>query len=178
MGSIAQSVLMALTVTVNQFASSNVHAVHRKQGKSPSPTSKPKPTNTKTITAAAANAGDTGIARRGLILSAVASAPQLNDSRTELLKSTVPTFLLFLWFFFFFCLVMLKKTERNSKNLTEYLKKTEENKAKNDKERMENYYRRNYKDYFEFVEGTLKGKDEQQLSEAEKGILDWLKANK
>ncbi|TYH94133.1 uncharacterized protein LOC108478356 isoform X2 [Gossypium arboreum] len=102
MGSIAQSVLMALTVTVNQFASSNVHAVHRKQGKSPSPTSKPKPTNTKTITAAAANAGDTGIARRGLILSAVASAPQLNDSRTELLKK--------------------------------YLKKTEENKAKNDKE--------------------------------------------
>ncbi|XP_040964140.1 thylakoid lumenal 17.4 kDa protein, chloroplastic isoform X3 [Gossypium hirsutum] len=136
MGSIAQSVLMALTVTVNQFASSNVHAVHRKQGKSPPPTSKPKPTNTKTITAAAANAGDTGIARRGLILYAVASAPQLNDSRTELLKK--------------------------------YLKKTEENKAKNDKERMENYYRRNYKDYFEFVEGTLKGKDEQQLSEAEK----------
>ncbi|XP_038991117.1 L-type lectin-domain containing receptor kinase S.6-like [Hibiscus syriacus] len=44
--------------------------------------------------------------------------------------------------------------------------------------RMEKYYRRNYKDYFEFVEGTLKGKKEQELSEAEKGILDWLKANK
>ncbi|KAE8708437.1 Magnesium transporter 4 isoform 1 [Hibiscus syriacus] len=145
MGSIAQSVLMALTVTVNQFASSNVHAVHRKQGKSPSAASKPKPTNTRTASAISGG-GDIGIARRGLILSAVASAPQLSDSRTELLKR--------------------------------YLKKSEENKAKNDKERMENYYRRNYKDYFEFVEGTLKGKNEQELTEAEKGILDWLKANK
>ncbi|XVF01402.1 hypothetical protein REPUB_Repub04eG0086200 [Reevesia pubescens] len=146
MGSIAQSVLMALTVTINQFASSNVHAVHKKQGKSNSPptTSKPKPTNTNTI--AASTSYDIGIARRGLILSAVAAAPQLIDSRTELLKK--------------------------------YLKKSEENKAKNDKERMDSYYKRNYKDYFEFVEGTLKGKDEQQLTEAEKGILDWLKANK
>ncbi|XWS63017.1 hypothetical protein CRYUN_Cryun06bG0060500 [Craigia yunnanensis] len=145
MTSIAQSILMALTVTVNQFTSSNVHAVHRKQGKSPPATSKPKPTNTNTITAAAAT-GDIGIARRGLILSAMASAPQLNDSRTELLKK--------------------------------YLKKSEENKVKNDKERMENYYKRNYKDYFEFVEGSLKGKNEQQLTESEKGILDWLKANR
>ncbi|KAK8659729.1 hypothetical protein V6N13_029923 [Hibiscus sabdariffa] len=142
MGSIAQSVLMALTVTVNQFASSNVHAVHRKQGKSPPATSKPKPANAKTVTPG----GDIGLARRGLILSAVASAPQLSDSGTELIKR--------------------------------YLKKSEENKAKNDKERMDNYYRRNYKDYFEFVEGTLSGKEEQQLTEAEKGILDWLKANK
>ncbi|GMI78713.1 hypothetical protein like AT1G49975 [Hibiscus trionum] len=134
MGSIAQSVLMALTVTVNQFAASNVHAVHRKQGKS-----KPK-------TGSGTGTGDIGMARRGLILSAVASAPQLSDSGTQLLKR--------------------------------YLKKSEENKAKNDKERMENYYRRNYKDYFEFVEGTLSGKEEQQLTEAEKGILDWLKANK
>ncbi|XP_022745097.1 uncharacterized protein LOC111295718 [Durio zibethinus] len=145
MSSIAQSILMALTVTVNQFASSNVHAVHRKQGKSPPTSSKPKPTNTNTITAAASTT-DMGLGRRGLILSAMASAPQLNDSRTELLKK--------------------------------YLKKSEENKAKNDKERMENYYKRNYKGYFEFVEGTVKGKSEQQLTEAEKGILDWLKANK
>lgn len=43
---------------------------------------------------------------------------------------------------------------------------------------MENYYKRNYKDYFEFIEGTVKGKSEQELTEAEKGILDWLKANK
>ncbi|XWS68144.1 hypothetical protein CRYUN_Cryun04dG0066000 [Craigia yunnanensis] len=143
MSSIAQSVLMALTLTVNQFASSNVHAVHRKQDKSPPTTSKPKPTSTLT---AAATTSDIGIARRCLILSAVASAPQFNDSRTELLKK--------------------------------YLKKSEENKAKNDKERMENYYKRNYKDYFEFVEGTLKGKSEQQLTESEKGILDWLKANR
>ncbi|KAE8661559.1 Magnesium transporter 4 isoform 1 [Hibiscus syriacus] len=90
MGSMAQSVLMAVTVTVNQFASSNVHVVHRKQGKSPSATSKPK-----SITAAV-------MTRRDLVLSAVASAPQLSDSGTQLLKR--------------------------------YLKKSDENKAKNDKE--------------------------------------------
>ncbi|XVE66704.1 hypothetical protein DITRI_Ditri08aG0100100 [Diplodiscus trichospermus] len=101
MSSIGQSVLMALTVTVNQFAASNVHAVHRKQGKSPPTSSKPKPTNTNNI-AAAPTGSDIGLGRRGLILSAVAAAPQLNDSRTELLKK--------------------------------YLKKSEENKAKNDKE--------------------------------------------
>ncbi|CBI22433.3 hypothetical protein AAG906_012250 [Vitis piasezkii] len=60
--------------------------------------------------------------------------------------------------------------------LKKYLKKSEENKAKNDKERLDSFYKRNYKDYFEFVEGSLAGKE--QLSESEKGILDWLKKNK
>lgn len=60
--------------------------------------------------------------------------------------------------------------------LQKYLKKSEENKAKNDKERLDNYYKRNYKDYFDFVEGSVKGKKE--LTEAEKGILEWLKKNK
>ncbi|XWS54667.1 hypothetical protein CRYUN_Cryun10bG0108100 [Craigia yunnanensis] len=158
MSSIAQSVLMALTVTVNQFASSNVHAVHRKQGKSPPTSSKPKPTNTNKIIAAAPTS-DIGLGRKGLILSAVASPPQLNDSRTELLKSP-------------------QLNDSRTELLKKYLKKSEENKAKNDKERMENYYKRNCKDYFEFVEGTVKRKSKQQLTEAEKGILDWLKANK
>jgi hypothetical protein len=45
-------------------------------------------------------------------------------------------------------------------------------------QRVDSYYKRNYKDYFEFVEGGLQGKEEGKLSEAEKGILDWLKANK
>ncbi|KAE8712255.1 Magnesium transporter 4 isoform 1 [Hibiscus syriacus] len=90
MGSMAQSALMALTLALNQFASSNVHAVDRKQGKSPSAASKPK-----TITAAI-------IARRGLVLSVGAYNPQLSDSGTQLLRR--------------------------------YLKKSEENKAKNDKE--------------------------------------------
>lgn len=44
--------------------------------------------------------------------------------------------------------------------------------------RLDNYYKRNYKDYFEFVEGGLTRKDEEQLSQAEKGIIDWLKTNK
>ncbi|XP_057495999.1 uncharacterized protein LOC130780981 [Actinidia eriantha] len=60
--------------------------------------------------------------------------------------------------------------------LQKYLKKSEDNKAKNDKERLDSYYKRNYKDYFEFVEGSLQGKKE--LSESEKGILDWLRNNK
>lgn len=60
--------------------------------------------------------------------------------------------------------------------LDKYLKKSQENKAKNDKERMDNYYKRNYKDYFELLEGSLKQKDE--LTESEKGILKWLDKNR
>ncbi|XP_068653736.1 uncharacterized protein [Aristolochia californica] len=60
--------------------------------------------------------------------------------------------------------------------LQKYLKRSQENKAKNDEERLNDYYKRNYKDYFEFIEGSVKGKTE--LSESEKGILDWLKANR
>ena len=44
-------------------------------------------------------------------------------------------------------------------------------------QRLDSYYKRNYKDYFEFVEGSLKGK-EGPLTESEKGILDWLRRNK
>ncbi|PON65832.1 Photosystem I reaction centre subunit N [Parasponia andersonii] len=127
MSSISQSILMALTVTVNKYASSNVQAVHRKRK---------RPTTTSTTA---------DIGRRGLFLSTVVAALQVSDSRTELLQK--------------------------------YLKKSQENKAKNDKERLESYYKRNYKDYFELVQGTLKGKDG-QISEAEKGILDWLQSNK
>ncbi|KAJ7967596.1 Photosystem I reaction centre subunit N [Quillaja saponaria] len=128
MSSISQSILMALTVAVNRYASSNVQAVHRRQGK---PT--PKTTTTKDL------------GRRGLFLSAAIAASQAPDSRTELLKK--------------------------------YLKKSQENKDKNDKERLDSYYKRNYKDYFDFEEGSLRAK-KGQLSEAEKGILDWLQKNK
>ncbi|ERN18590.1 hypothetical protein AMTR_s00065p00138660 [Amborella trichopoda] len=61
--------------------------------------------------------------------------------------------------------------------ILEYLKKSEENKARNDKERLDSYYKRNYKDYFELFEGPIKDKKE-GLSEVEKGIQEWLKANK
>lgn len=121
---------MALTVTVNKFASSNVQAVQRKQRKGPKKTT---PTGT----------ADFG--RRGLLLSAAVAAPQLSDSATELLKK--------------------------------FLKKSEDNKAKNDKARMDDYYKRNYKDYFQFEEGPLRAK-KTPLTEAEKGILDWLDNNK
>ncbi|KAG5254075.1 hypothetical protein OIU76_020165 [Salix suchowensis] len=128
--SISQSVMMALTVTVNKFASSNVHAVHKK--------------DSKRTAKAATMAADIG--RRGVLLSTVVGVYSVNDSKTELLKR--------------------------------YLKKSEDNRAKNDKERMDSYYKRNYKDYFDFVEGSLRGKNEQDLTESEKGILDWLQKNK
>uniref|UniRef100_A0A9I9DHJ6 Uncharacterized protein n=1 Tax=Cucumis melo TaxID=3656 RepID=A0A9I9DHJ6_CUCME len=128
MSSIGQSILMALAVTLNKFASSNVQSVQRNKA-------------TATVSSP--------IGRRDLLLSTVApastaAAAAAVDSRTELLKR--------------------------------YLKKSEENKEKNDKERLESYYKRNYKDYFEFVEGSVKNKNE--LSEAEKGIVEWLKRNK
>ncbi|KAI0525286.1 hypothetical protein KFK09_004679 [Dendrobium nobile] len=59
-----------------------------------------------------------------------------------------------------------------------YQKRSRENKAKYDKERLDDYYNRNYKDYFEFVEGSSKGKSEDLLSESEKGIREWLQRNK
>ena len=43
---------------------------------------------------------------------------------------------------------------------------------------MDSYFKRNYKDYFDFVEGPLRAKKEEELTEAERGILDWLKNNK
>ncbi|WJX21137.1 hypothetical protein P8452_10604 [Trifolium repens] len=123
--------LMALTVTVNKYASSNMQAVHnRKQA---------KPT--------LLSSTNVGFGRRALVLSTVVAATtQDPESRTLLLQK--------------------------------YLKKTEENKEKNDKERVDSYYKRNYKDYFEFIEGSLRAKEDGKLSEAEKGILDWLEANK
>ncbi|KAL2541507.1 Photosystem I reaction centre subunit N [Abeliophyllum distichum] len=60
--------------------------------------------------------------------------------------------------------------------LDKYLKKSQENKAKNDKERLDSYYKRNYKDYFGLLEGSLRQKTD--LTESEKGILEWLERNK
>lgn len=44
-------------------------------------------------------------------------------------------------------------------------------------QRMDSYFKRNYKDYFEFEEGTIRAK-KGELTESEKGILDWLQNNK
>ncbi|KAL2928594.1 Photosystem I reaction center subunit N chloroplastic [Bienertia sinuspersici] len=113
----------------------------------------------------------------------VDNAPQLHDQarnvtrnlatniggrRRLLLSSTAAT------------LLAAETTDADSRTalLQKYLKRTEENKAKNDKERLDGYYKRNYKDYFGFVEGNLKSKDKEQLSESERGILDWLEKNK
>ncbi|KAI7747591.1 hypothetical protein M8C21_019107 [Ambrosia artemisiifolia] len=67
-------------------------------------------------------------------------------------------------------------TDSQTQLLQKYLKKSQENKEKNDKERLDSYYKRNYKDYFAYEEGTIRQKKE--LTETEKGILDWLQANK
>ncbi|CAH8255128.1 unnamed protein product [Arabidopsis lyrata] len=129
MSSISQSILMALTVTVNKYASSNVQAVRRNDTKRDS------------LTAPVADLG-----RRNILFSSTSFIATALTSSDQLLQK--------------------------------YLKKTEENKAKNDKERLDSFYKRNYKDYFEFVEGSIKGKTEAELSESEKRILEWLKANK
>lgn len=89
MSSIGQSILMALTVTVNKYASSNVQAVHRSERKRPTSTS----TNT--------NPTSTDIARRGLLLSTVLAATQITDSRTELLQSIPYSLFSFHCAFFF-----------------------------------------------------------------------------
>ncbi|KQK13382.1 hypothetical protein BRADI_1g09790v3 [Brachypodium distachyon] len=62
--------------------------------------------------------------------------------------------------------------------LQEYVKKSKENKEKNDKERMDDNYKRNYKDYFGFMEGPVREKKAEDLTESEKGILAWLDRNK
>jgi hypothetical protein len=43
-------------------------------------------------------------------------------------------------------------------------------------QRLDDFYKRNYKEYFEFVEGSVRNKKE--LSEAEKGIVEWLAKHK
>ncbi|KAL2324294.1 hypothetical protein Fmac_023352 [Flemingia macrophylla] len=131
MSSIGQSILMALTVTVNKYASSNFQAVQGKAANKTTPT---------TLTT------NLELGRRGLLLSTAIATTQVPDSRTQLLEK--------------------------------YQKKSQENKEKNDKERLDSYYRRNYKDYFELMEGTLKRKEDGQLSDTERGILDWLQKNK
>eukprot|EP01018_Ginkgo_biloba_P015056 Gb_15759 [translate_table: standard] len=67
--------------------------------------------------------------------------------------------------------------ENNPKNelIEKLLQKSNANKAKYDKERLDDYYKRNYKEYFEFVEGTVR---KENPSDAEKGILEWLRKNK
>ncbi|PAN45205.1 hypothetical protein GQ55_9G098500 [Panicum hallii var. hallii] len=62
--------------------------------------------------------------------------------------------------------------------LQEYLKKSKDNKEKNDKERLDDYYKRNYMDYFGLIEGPAREKKEEERTESEKRILEWLDKNK
>ncbi|CAK9160413.1 unnamed protein product [Ilex paraguariensis] len=73
-------------------------------------------------------------------------------------------------------IAVIQVNDSRTELLKKYLKKSEESKTKNDKERLESYYKRNYRDYFGLLEGSLRQKKE-QLSESEKGILEWLDKN-
>ncbi|KAM7526754.1 hypothetical protein LguiA_016656 [Lonicera macranthoides] len=130
--------LMALTATLSAVVSSATSSSNK-----PRIDDKERSNGGRITTRLAAASEDKG--RRGLLLSSVLLASQLNDSQAQLLQK--------------------------------YKTKSDENKAKNDKERLDSYYKRNYKDYFGFVEGSLKEKKE-ELTESEKGILKWLETNK
>eukprot|EP00897_Mesotaenium_endlicherianum_P001177 jgi/Mesen1/1105/ME000123S00279 len=56
------------------------------------------------------------------------------------------------------------------------LERSRANKEKYDKERLDDYYKRNFMDYFQFIEGSLQNKSNQ--SPADKGILEYLKKNR
>jgi len=56
------------------------------------------------------------------------------------------------------------------------LESSRANKAAYDEARLQDYYKRNFKEYFEFVEGSVRNK--QELTPAEKAIVEWLKNNK
>ena len=45
-------------------------------------------------------------------------------------------------------------------------------------QRLDDFYKRNYKDYFGFMEGSVREKPVEELTESEKGILAWLDKNK
>lgn len=108
MSSIGQSIVMALTVTVNKLASSNLQAVPR---------------------SSAISDPDVGIGRRGLLFSSLLiTTPQASDSRTLLLQSTLPLSSASSFSHFRsqpYSLLFL---------LPEYLKKSQENKDKNDRQ--------------------------------------------
>nr|GMD01920.1 Photosystem I PsaN, reaction centre subunit N [Ipomoea batatas] len=80
----------------------------------------------------------------------------------------------------FSTLAAVELSDSRTELLNKFLKKSEENKEKNDKERLESYYKRNYKDYFGVIEGTLRQKvqNKEQLTESEQRILEWLDKNK
>ena len=127
MSSIGQSMLMALTVTVNKYASSNLQAVHKTQGKAANPTTHTLSTNVEQL------------GRRGLVLSTVIATTQVPDSRTELLKSIHYLKFLLSWVCYTSYLTSYSSLANSNnvivmKLLSEYLKKSEENKEKNDKE--------------------------------------------
>lgn len=69
--------------------------------------------------------------------------------------------------------------DATSAYVQELLKRTRENKDRRAKERLIEYYKRNYKDYFEFEGGNIKAGAARGLSsETQQEILNWLEKNK
>eukprot|EP00270_Netrium_digitus_P003569 TRINITY_DN1415_c0_g1_i1.p1 TRINITY_DN1415_c0_g1~~TRINITY_DN1415_c0_g1_i1.p1 ORF type:complete len:172 (+),score=31.75 TRINITY_DN1415_c0_g1_i1:90-605(+) len=105
--------------------------------------------------------------------------PSMNTEvqRRALLASSVS-------FFSFFSMVELspmsaaEEVEQQNPLIQKLLQRSRENKEKYDQERLAAYYRKNYGDYFKFIEGTLLAKRSEELTENDKKILEWLKENK
>eukprot|EP00271_Cylindrocystis_brebissonii_P014371 TRINITY_DN3570_c0_g1_i1.p1 TRINITY_DN3570_c0_g1~~TRINITY_DN3570_c0_g1_i1.p1 ORF type:complete len:159 (+),score=14.57 TRINITY_DN3570_c0_g1_i1:48-524(+) len=55
------------------------------------------------------------------------------------------------------------------------LEQSRANKEKNDRQRLDDYTKRNYGDYFKFMEGSIR---REGASENDKKILEWLERNK
>ncbi|GBG70609.1 hypothetical protein CBR_g6736 [Chara braunii] len=69
-----------------------------------------------------------------------------------------------------------RRDPADSELVRRLLERSRANKAKYDKERLDDYYRRNYLDYFKYIEGSIKRKKE--LTSTETGILKWLEENR
>lgn len=64
--------------------------------------------------------------------------------------------------------------------IEDLLEKSRLNKPKHDRDRLESYYRRNYKDWFDVEKGNFGiGQERNQLSkELQQEILQWIEKNK
>eukprot|EP00879_Flechtneria_rotunda_P024957 GHRR01026485.1.p1 GENE.GHRR01026485.1~~GHRR01026485.1.p1 ORF type:complete len:117 (+),score=27.91 GHRR01026485.1:159-509(+) len=63
--------------------------------------------------------------------------------------------------------------------IQELLRRSREKKEQRDKERLQDYYKRNFKDYFEFEGGSIRaGKARGIQPDTQQAILQWLELNK
>eukprot|EP00850_Spirogloea_muscicola_P010696 SM000064S19718 [mRNA] locus=s64:124107:125362:+ [translate_table: standard] len=66
--------------------------------------------------------------------------------------------------------------EQKNEYIKELLKRSIEKKPQRDQERLDDYNRRNFGDYFNFIAGSLANK--KNLTDNERNILEWVKKNR